>query len=143
MIKEICFDMDGTIANFYGVENWLDYLTHSSTYPYAAAKPMLRMSALARKLNQLQRNGYKLKIISWTSKCGTDEFNAEIATTKLSWLDVHLHSVKFDEIHIIPYGTPKSSFGSGILFDDECGNREEWGANAFPPELIMQILNSL
>ena len=26
MIREINFDMDGTLADFYGVENWLSYL---------------------------------------------------------------------------------------------------------------------
>lgn len=29
----IYFDMDGTIANFYGVENWLDYLKAYDTTP--------------------------------------------------------------------------------------------------------------
>ena len=29
----IYFDMDGTLANFYGVENWLDYLENEDTTP--------------------------------------------------------------------------------------------------------------
>ena len=28
----INFDMDGTIADFYGVENWLDYLMEEDTH---------------------------------------------------------------------------------------------------------------
>ena len=27
MMKAIYFDMDGTIADLYGVENWLEYFT--------------------------------------------------------------------------------------------------------------------
>ena len=46
----ICFDMDGTIADLYGVENWLDNLIAENVKPYAEAKPMLNLSALARKL---------------------------------------------------------------------------------------------
>ena len=29
----IYFDMDGTIANLYGVESWLDFLQKEDAYP--------------------------------------------------------------------------------------------------------------
>ena len=54
----INFDMDGTIANFYGVENWLDYLKAEDTKPYEIAKPLFNFSAFARLLNKAKRNGY-------------------------------------------------------------------------------------
>ena len=56
----INFDMDGTIADLYGVENWLDYLIAEDAFPYETAEPLLRLSALARRLNNLQKNGYNL-----------------------------------------------------------------------------------
>ena len=71
----INFDMDGTIADLYGVENWLPMLRAEDETPYIMAKPLLRFSALARILNRLQREGYRLGIISWLSKCGTEEYN--------------------------------------------------------------------
>ena len=78
MVKElnvtINFDMDGTIADLYGVKNWLPCLEAEDTTPYAIAKPLLNLSALARKLNTLQKNGYRLAIISWTSKSGSKEY---------------------------------------------------------------------
>ena len=52
----INFDMDGTIADLYGVENWLDHLINENTYPYANARPLVRLNQLARRLNTLQRN---------------------------------------------------------------------------------------
>ena len=61
----INFDMDGTIADLYGVENWLDYLDNENPYPYEYAEPLLHLSSLARKLNALQREGYELAIVSW------------------------------------------------------------------------------
>ena len=64
----ICFDMDGTIADLYGVENWLDYLIAEDVKPYAEAKVLVNMNSLARRLNTLQRNGYEIVIISWLSK---------------------------------------------------------------------------
>ena len=74
---KICFDMDGTIADLYGVENWLEYLIAENVKPYEAAKPLVNMSALARRLNTLQRKGYEIGVISWTSKNGSAEYNAK------------------------------------------------------------------
>ena len=69
---KICFDMDGTIADLYGVENWLEYLLEENVKPYKIAKPLVNMSALARRLNKLQRKGYEIGVISWTSKGGSE-----------------------------------------------------------------------
>lgn len=142
----ICLDMDGTIANLYGVENWLYMLQHEMTDPYANAYPMCHFSSLARKLNQLQRDGANLVIISWTSKNGTDEYNARVAETKRDWLKRHMPSVKWDAIHIVPYGTPKQEFCENswdILFDDEDRNRKSWTGLAYEPENIMDVLRGL
>ena len=68
MTTTIFFDMDGTIADLYGVENWLDYLINADAFPYEIAKPLIRLSALARVLNRLQKQGYKIGIISWLAK---------------------------------------------------------------------------
>ena len=142
----INFDMDGTIANLYGVENWLDYLINEDTTPYAVAEPLVRLCTLARKLNQLQRNGYELAIISWLSKSGSDEYNEAVTAVKKAWLAKHLPSVHWDEIHIVPYGTPKESFcGSrlDVLFDDEERNRESWTGRAFDVQNIMEVLKEI
>ena len=142
----IYFDMDGTIADLYGVENWLEMLQNYDTFPYENAAVMLNMSLLARYLNKLQKNGYSIGIISWTSKNGTDIYNAEIAYAKLMWLFNHLKSVFWDEIHIVDYGTPKNDFlknDNDILFDDEEQNRINWTGKAYPPEKIIDILKEL
>ena len=143
MNKEICFDMDGTLADFYGVEGWLDYLDNFDATPYALAKPLVNMSALARVLNNRQKKGYKLKIISWLSKTGSDDFHAEVTQAKLAWLRQHLPSVHFDEIIIVEYGTPKQMFGNGILFDDEKPNRDNWDGVAYDVDNILEILKNL
>lgn len=143
MIRQINFDMDGTLTNFYGVENWLDYLIAEDVTPYAVAHPLVNMNSLARVLNRLQRNGYKICIISWTSKCGSDEYNKRVTEVKRAWLAKHLASVQFDEINIVNYGTPKYTIGSGILFDDEEPNRNMWGDGAYDVQNIIEILKGL
>lgn len=142
----INFDMDGTLASLYTVENWLDKLIANDESPYMDAKPMLRLSALARVLNRLQRDGYRLAIISWLSKSGTEAYNEKVAETKKAWLAKHLPSVQWDEITIVPYGTPKENYSHtawDILFDDEEKNRENWIGDAYDVENIMEILRNL
>lgn len=142
----INFDMDGTIANLYGVENWLGKLLASDPTPYANAKPMLRLSALARRLNELQKQGYELAVISWLSKGSTAEYDKAVTEAKLDWLAEHLPSVHWDYIDIVPYGTPKQNFCGNpldVLFDDEEHNRNAWTGRAYDVENILEILKEI
>ena len=143
MKNKIWFDMDGTIADLYGVENWLPMLRASDPTPYAVAAPLLHLSTLARLLNKAQRAGYEIGVVSWLSKSSTPEYDEAVTAAKLWWLNKHLHSVNFDEIKIVAYGTPKNTLGTGILFDDEKPNRDAWGEGAYNPEMIFEILSSL
>lgn len=142
-MKKIYFDMDGTIADLYGVEGWLDYLTASNPYPYANARPLVNMQRLARLLNNLQKRGYEICVISWLARASTNEYDELVKAAKIAWLRKHLASVNFDEIHIVAYGTPKNTLGEGILFDDELPNRETWGEGAFEPKNIFEVLRDL
>lgn len=143
-----CFDMDGTIADFYGVEGWLDALRSFSARPYAEAAPLMNFSALARQLNAAQRKGAKLVIISWCSKTSTPEFDMVVEIIKRRWLAEHLPSVHWDEIKVVPYGTNKAEVcgvdgENFFLFDDEEHNRKEWeelDGLAFNPSDITEIL---
>lgn len=143
MRKEICFDMDGTIADLYSVNGWLDYLIAEDVTPYIQARVMLNMSVLARQLNRLQRKGYTIKIISWLSKNGSDNYNEKVTKAKKAWLKKHLASVKFDDVVIVKYGTPKQTLGNGILFDDEIQNRKNWDGIAYDVNNILEILKNL
>ena len=124
--KELWFDMDGTIANFYAVEGWLEYLNKEDVFPYAQAGTLLNFSLFARLLHKLQAEGWRIGIISWTSKCGSEEFNLAV------------------EIKVVRYGTNKYiECGGGILFDDEERNRNAWQDKAYEPSQIMEILKTL
>ena len=142
----INFDMDGTLANFYGVENWLAYLEAEDTTPYEVAEPLLRLCSLAKRLNNLQKQGYELAIISWLSKTGSAEYNERVTEAKMQWLAQHMPSVNWDAIHIVPHGTPKQNFCYSpydILFDDEENNRTNWPGPAFDVTNIMDVLRLL
>lgn len=144
MEKWIWLDCDGTWIDLYGVENWLEMLISEDTTPYRVAKPLVNLSWLARTIHELQAKDFKIGIISWLSKNGTEEYNEQVTITKLNYFKEHLPSVTFDCVNIVPYGTPKSTCGNGILFDDEENNRNEWKGIAYNEEnLILKMRNIL
>ena len=141
---KIWFDMDGTIADLYGVTDWLPALIARETRPYEIARGLGNLSLIARLLNKAQANGHEIGIISWTAKNAPAEYNARVATAKRAWLARHFASVKWDEIKVVEYGTNKrEACGSGILFDDEEGNRKIWGEGAYEPQYIVEVLRGL
>ena len=143
MKKEIWFDMDGTIADLYGVEGWLDMLLNENARPYEIAKPLVNMRELAKVLNKLIEKGWEIGVISWLAKNGTNDYNKKVANAKMKWLAKHLKSVKFAKIDIVEYGTPKQINRNGILFDDEKQNRENRLGIAYNVENIIQVLREL
>ena len=151
MAKAIYFDMDGTLANLYGVENWLEKLREYNATPYKEAEVMLNMQALAHRLNKLQANGYTIGIISWLSKDSNPEYDMAVIAEKLAWLEKHLNSVKWNEVHMVAYGKKKSKLAKvkdGYLFDDNESVRREWIKHnpngwAFDVDNILGVLDLL
>ena len=142
-MKQINFDMDGTLVDFYRVPSWLKYLMQEDTFPYEAAEPLVDMKRLTDEINRLQLLGYEVNIISWASKKASKEYAARIRRAKIEWLQKHLPQVHFDHIHIIKYGTPKYRYAKGILFDDEFDNRNKWNGVAFDETEILNVLSKI
>ena len=98
------------------------------------------MSRLAKALHKAQRNGEKIAVITWTAKAASRDYEERTAKAKRKWLAKHLPSVKWDKIIIVPYGTPKTECGEGILFDDNEKIRAAWGEGAYTPNEIFKVL---
>lgn len=131
--KTIVFDMDGTIADFYGVNGWLDYLKKEDTTPYEIAKPLYDMVALANLLNVLKIKGWKVVVTTWLAKGGTKEYNDRTRKAKLEWLEKY--NFPYDEIHLVKYGTTKANCtrkigGYQVLVDDNEKVRKGWNLGA-------------
>ena len=130
--KAIYFDMDGTIANLYAVENWLPMLRAYNPTPYEQAKVMVNMSQLARVLNQLKAKGYHIGIVSWLSKQPTREYDMAVRQAKLDWLEEM--GFPYDFFHCVKYGTTKANTirkymeidETAILIDDNDKVRNGW-----------------
>ena len=136
--------MDGTLVDFYGVADWLPAIIARDTRPYEVARGIGNLALIARLLNKVRENGHEIGIISWTAKNAPDEYNMRVARAKREWLRAHLPSVSWDSIRIVAYGTNKlKATDGGILFDDEKLNRDTWGAGAYEPAAIVEVLKGL
>lgn len=143
MKREIWLDMDGTVVDLYGVNNWLDYLIAEDETPYKVAKPIGDMETLSSLLNILQKQGWKIGIVTWLSKNSGEDYSNRVARAKREWLNNKLENVSFDHIDIIEYGQAKQENRNGILFDDEEHNRVTWSGRAYHPQEMVNILKEL
>ena len=126
-MKAIYFDMDGTIADLYGIVDWLPKLQASDVTPYIEAAPLVDMDALNNLMEKFIALGYIIGVISWTAKDGTKEYNKAVRAAKRAWIDHNLPCVQ--EFHVVKYGTPKhrtANIKGGILVDDNAGVRQAW-----------------
>ena len=142
---KIWFDMDGTIADLYGVENWLEMLIAHDETPYAIAKPIVNLSVLARLMNKVQRKGFEICIVSALAKDSTAEYDERVRNAKIKWLANHLKSVHFDEIRFVPYWYTKNNVNTStdILFDDEERHLEKWTGKAVHASKMIETLKAI
>lgn len=132
MLKMICFDMDGTIANLYSVPNWLERLRAYDATPYLIAEPMWDMETLAFLFDVARHRGIEIRVITWLSKESTKDYDDIVRIAKLAWLEQY--GLHIDHFHGVAYGSTKAdsirkSLAKGetaILFDDNAKVRQGW-----------------
>ena len=151
-LKMVCFDMDGTIADLYGVEDWLPMLRNENPLPYQVAKPMWDMTALAEILTALKLAEVEIRVISWLSKDSTEEYKSEVRKAKKEWLDEV--GFPYDKLHFVQYGATKADSirkylaenETAMLIDDSKAVRKGWhlGETVDPTECdILEVLKNL
>lgn len=128
-IKVLVFDMDGTIADLYGVNGWLEDLRNENARPYLMAKPMYDTDILNIILGMLKAQGWKVVVTTWLAKDSTEYYKDLVRKAKLQWLAEN--NFPFDEIHLVQYGTTKANCtrklgGYQILVDDNEQVRNGW-----------------
>ena len=146
--KMLVFDMDGTIADLYGVNGWLDDIIAKNVRPYAEAKPLYDMDVIVTLLNVLKGMGWRIAVTSWLAKVCDDEYAEAIREVKTAWLD--RFEFPYDVLNIVNYGVDKSSVtarfgGFQILLDDEDKNLTDWvnGSTVDAKTNIVQALLNL
>lgn len=146
-MRMIYFDMDGTIADLYSVENWLPRLRAEDATPYLEARPMCDMTILSKLLIEAKAQGYGIGIITWLSKDATKAYKKAIKQAKKQWLNNYL-GVELNEAHFIQYGTRKDYIAKdkqGLIFDDDERVRAKWRGTAINPteQNIIEVLREM
>ena len=148
MNKVLVFDMDGTIADFYNVDGWLDCLMAEDTRPYREARPLYDMFALMEVLNELKNDGWRVAVTTWLAKDATREYDKAVRKAKLEWLE--RFGFPYDELHMVKYGTTKADCtrklgGHQILIDDNAKVRKGWtlGATFDANKNVYEFLKNL
>ena len=126
----IYFDLDDTVYDLYHRMLWLDRITilaDPSVYEEKDANIYARDEFIAL-LDALVAAGYKLGVVSWLAKGGTQDYNNAVREVKRAWVKAFMPQVT--EIHIVKYGTPKhhviNDKGNAILVDDVEEVRAAW-----------------
>ena len=150
-VEAVFFDMDGTIANLYGVHDWLPRLRAYDASPYVEADVLVDLTQLIKLLDTLGEKGIHRGIISWGSMVSPPFYQTVTKAAKIYWLHVRDLQNRFEEIHVVKYGTPKhyipkKHHRGGVLVDDNddvCADWEKHGGiavNAKNPNWIQELL---
>lgn len=149
MIKELCFDLDGTLAGLFDVPNWLEKIRAYDPTPYQIAEPLVDMAELACLLRSLQNCGINVAVITWLSKEPNKQYDDEVRKAKRAWLKEY--SFPFDSLRCVAYGTPKHKIEEprlkedeeALLFDDDAGVRRDWNLGGAIDPTTTNILDVL
>ena len=151
-VTMIVWDMDGTMADLYGVNGWLEMLREENPLPYEIAKPMWDMKRLAEILNGLRAIGVEQRIVTWLSMESSEQYKVETRNAKREWLDCF--DFPYDHFHGVQYGATKADSvrrflaedESAILIDDNFKVRNGWhlGETVDPTKVdIIDFLGAL
>ena len=126
----VYLDMDGTIADLYNENGWLEDIIAENTRPFDNAKPMTTEETLYKVF---PKNIYEIAILSMTPKDAKKEYCNRVARAKDEWLNRYFPTLT-KRIYL-PYGNNKNLKNSvnAILVDDSKAIRETYRGTALNP----------
>lgn len=139
--------MDGTIADLYGVPNWLKMIKEENPEPFILAKPMCNMEKLRDVLIKLiVHHEWQIRIITWLPKDASQEYKNAVRAAKREWLRRHNFPCAY--VHMVTYGRTKADCirkksAEAILIDDNTKVRNGWSLGRTIDPLINDIVFEL
>lgn len=130
MKTKVYLDMDGTIADLYAIDGWLDRLLEENATVFLEAKPVITEEQL---FQEYPEDKYEIVILSMTPKGAVEAYCEQVAAAKDIWLDWHFPKLT-DRIYM-EYGHNKNQPDShkSIIIDDSTPVRDTWAGIAINP----------
>ena len=105
MIK-IFFDMDGTIADLYGHEGWLEKIVNEEEGLFRNLRTIYDPLQLM-EIKVLDTDlPLQMEIITWTPMNASPEYCQKVENEKREWALEKFGDV-FSQVNVLPYGVPK------------------------------------
>lgn len=108
MSIKVFLDMDGTLYNLYGKENWLEKLENEVPGVFADSEnlmPGLDLKILHDIIYRLMDKGVSFGVISWTPFAASPIYEETCRKEKIKWLAKNFPMIT--DIAIVPYGIEK------------------------------------
>lgn len=128
-MKKIYFDMDGTVYDLYGMENWLEMLRNEEKGAFTLGNALVDMVALKEVCLRLIAKGYQIGIITWLPMGASLEYCEICTKEKRRWAENNMPYIS--EFYALEYGVPKQyaparRAAEMWLVDDNKEVREMW-----------------
>lgn len=132
MKTKVYLDMDGTIADLYSQENWLDKLKREESNLFRNLVPMITEEEL---FDMYPEDEFDIRILSMTPKGASDRYIRQVEFEKDEWLAKHFPKLRQGKRIYMKYGMNKNLKGcaNAILIDDNAEIRKRWKGTAIMP----------
>lgn len=130
MKKIVYLDMDGTIADLYGIENWLPRLRNEDETIFLECRPMITEADL---LKSFPADEYEIRVLSMTPLGATAEYCKNVAKQKDAWLDKFFPSITKRIYRAYGHNKNLRNSANAILVDDSEPIRNSWRGIAINP----------
>ena len=133
---KVYFDLDGTLFNLYGKENWLEMLESETAGVFQGSESDLMenidLEELYEGIQALANYGVEFNVITWLPMQASREYEEICAKEKTEWVRKVLPFI--NEVVCQPYGTPKQKgiskrANTMILIDDNKEVCDMWKTN--------------
>ena len=103
--SHIIFDLDGTLYNLYGIDNWLKKVESGDPSVFTEGETLVNTEALNKKIEVFKKMGCTFSVVTWLPMGATDKYKKECYSRKMNWCRENLPTIS--EVNIIDYGIGK------------------------------------
>lgn len=99
------FDLDGTLADLYHAERWLEKLENEEAELFSNLETMIDEEKFKEWATERLLNGDRIEVITWLPRGASEEYEKICAKEKEKWVKQHFPFIT--EINCLSYGIPK------------------------------------